>query len=86
MQLDSRRMVGLDNQHLKTSDGKLPTLETKKKEGGREAERGHYDSSLRRLPADEAFVFTWKYDLFFHHSEGLCLSLHTERIFFFFQK
>lgn len=58
MQLDSLLMVGLNNQHLKTSAGKLPTLETKKEEGGREAERGHYDSSLRRLPADEAFVFT----------------------------
>ena len=32
-----------------------------------------------RLPVDEAFVFTLKYDLYFHQSEGLCLSPHTGR-------
>lgn len=65
-----------------TSTGKLPTLETRRREGKREVERSHYDYSLGLLPVDKAFVFTSKYDLFFHHSQGLCLSLHTERIFF----
>jgi len=68
---------------FKTSSGKLPALREKEVERGRETEgkRGHYDYSLQLLPTDEAFVFTWKYDLFFHQSEGLCLSPHSERVF-----
>lgn len=39
MELVSLLPVGLDNQHLQTSTGKVPTSETKKKEGGRRKQR-----------------------------------------------
>ena len=44
-----------------------------------ESEREAIMTRLELLPVDRAFVFTLKYDLYFHQSEGLCLSPHTER-------
>lgn len=75
MELGSGLMVSLGG-HLQLGQGNSQPW---RREGV--VERGHYGYSLGLLPMDKAFVFTWKYDLFFHQSQGLCLSLRTERIF-----